>query len=137
TGKAFMRKGDYSNATIVLMRAQEQAPGDMEIIKDLAMAYYYAKDYKRGLDVLKPVLDKDGDDQCFQIAGTMCKATGDFKEAEKIYNKGIKRLPTSGALYSEYRELLWAIGNLTAIKTWQKGIEHDPNYPGNYYNAAK
>ncbi|HUP10562.1 MAG TPA: hypothetical protein VM187_00070, partial [Niastella sp.] len=38
----------------------------------------------------------------------------------------------------EYGEMLWSKKSYTdAIKQWEKGIEADPGYSGNYYNAAK
>ena len=49
----------------------------------------------------------------------------------------MKQFPGSGALYNEYGELLWGKGNTDAINQWEKGIETDPNYSGNYYNAAR
>lgn len=39
-------------------------------------------------------------------------------------------------MYSEYGELLWALKDFSAIQQWEKGIEVDPAYGGNYYNAA-
>ena len=48
----------------------------------------------------------------------------------------MKKFPKSGPLYSEYGELLWAQKNFDAIKQWEKGIQMDPAYAGNYYNAA-
>jgi hypothetical protein len=53
-----------------------------------------------------------------------------------MYKKAIKKFPKSGPLYSEYGELLWAAKNYDAINQWEKGIEADPAYSGNYYNAA-
>ena len=58
------------------------------------------------------------------------------KECEKVYKKGLKKFPKSGPLYSEYGELLWATKDYSAINQWEKGIQLDPAYSGNYYNAA-
>src|SRR5205823_4936330 len=73
----------------------------------------------------------------FQIAGNIYKALGEVKECDKMYKKGIKKFPNSGALYKEYGDLLWINKDYTAIKQWEKGIEMDPDYSGNYYNACK
>src|SRR5689334_18799641 len=70
TARTFMHKGDYPNAILVLNRGLLAHPSDLEIAKNLALNYYYSKDYKKALEVLDPVLDRnDVDDQCFQIAG--------------------------------------------------------------------
>jgi tetratricopeptide (TPR) repeat protein len=72
----------------------------------------------------------------FQIAGNVYKALEEVKECEKTYKRGLKKFPNAGPLYSEYGELLWAKKDYDAIKLWEKGIQLDPAYSGNYYNAA-
>jgi len=138
TAKGFMRQGDFANASLVLNKALEQQPGNMEITKDLALNYYLQKDNTKALETIKPLIDRnDADDQCFQIAGNIYKALNQLKECDKLYKKGIKKFPQSGSLYNEYGELLWAMQDLSAIKQWEKGIEMDPGYSSNYYNATK
>ncbi len=134
----FMHKGDYSNAILILNRALVMQPKNLEIAKDLALNYYYSKDYKRAIETLDPVLDRDdADDQAFQIVGDAYWALNDAKESEDTYRKGIKRLPNSGALYNELGKVLWTKNDFNAIKQWEKGIENDPGFAGNYYNASK
>jgi tetratricopeptide (TPR) repeat protein len=134
----YMHKGDYANAILVLNRALAAEPKNLEVTKDLALNYYYNKDYRKALEVLDPLLDRDDvDDQCFQIAGDSYIALQDFKEAESTYRKGIKKLPNSGALYNELGKILWMKNDFGAIKQWEKGIEKDPGFAGNYYNASK
>ena len=136
--RAFMHSGDYANAILVLNRALAQDPKNLEMAKDLGLNYYYAKDYNKCVEVLKPLLDRyDVDDQCFQIAGDAYWALEDTKECESTYRKGIKKLPRSGPLYNELGKVLWSQNDYTAIKQWEKGIENDPSFAGNYYNAAK
>jgi len=138
TGKAFMRQGDFANAALVLDRALQQDPGNIEIPKDIGLNYYLQKEHEKALEIIKPLLDRpDADDQCFQIAGNIYRALGMQKECEKIYKKGIKKFPQSGSLYNEYGELLSAMNDQGAVKQWEKGIEMDPGYSGNYYNATK
>ena len=78
----------------------------------------------------------DADVVCFQLGGNVYKALEEAKECEKVYKKGLKKFPNSGPLYSEYGELLWATKDYSAIDQWEKGIQVDPAYSGNYYNAA-
>jgi len=59
------------------------------------------------------------------------------KDCDRLFRKGIKKFPASGALYNELGELLWAQQDFSAIKQWEKGIEVDPSYSKNYYNACK
>lgn len=138
TARNYMQQGDHANAILVLNRAVALQPGNVEISKDLALNYYYAKEYSKALDVLKPMIEKEtADDHCYQIAGDAYLALDQPKDAEKIYRKGIKKVSSSGALYNELGKLLWSQGDYSAIKQWEKGIESDPGFPGNYYNAAK
>ncbi len=138
TARDFMRQGDYANAILVLNRAIKLDTKNIEIAKDLGLNYYFAKDFSKALEIYKPILERaDADDQCFQIAGDIYLAMDNPKECEKLYKKGLKQFPESGALYNEYGELLWAQKDYSAIKQWEKGIEINPGYSRNYYNACK
>jgi tetratricopeptide (TPR) repeat protein len=137
TARNFMRSGDWDNAILVLNRALLGDSKNLELQKDLAMAYYYKRDYARALETVKPLLDRDDADVAvYQIGGNVYKALEEVKEAEKLYKKGLKKFPNSGPLYSEYGELLWAKKDFEAIRLWEKGIEAAPSFAGNYYNAA-
>lgn len=136
--RKFMRQGDFPNAILVLNRARQMQPENLEISKDLGLNYYFAKDYKKALEIYKPLLERnDADDQCFQVGSDIYIALADPKEAEKTLKKGIKKFPQSGPLYNELGELLWAQKDYNAIKYWEKGIEADPGFSKNYYNASK
>ena len=137
TARTFMRQGDYTNAITVLNRAILLQPNNIEIAKDLGLNYYFAKYYDKALEITKPLLERDeADDQCFQIAGDIYMALEQFKEVEKVYKKGIKKFPNSGSLYNESGKFLWIQKDFSAIKQWEKGIEMDPGFSKNYYNAC-
>lgn len=138
TARTYTKKGDYANAIVVLNGAVKKDPQNMELLKDLAFDYYLQQENAKGLAVARPLLERpDADVQCYQLTALFYKAIEDPKECEKLYKAGIKRFPNSGALYSEYGEMLWARQDYAAIKLWEKGIELDPNYSSNYYHASK
>ena len=138
TARTYMRQGDFANASLVLTRALQQDPQNIDILNDLALDYFFQKEYNKALEVIKPVTDKNiANDQSFQILGNVYKALRQVKDAEKIYKKGIKKFPASGPLYNDYGETLWAQGDVNAIKQWERGIEKDPQFSGNYYNSAR
>jgi tetratricopeptide (TPR) repeat protein len=137
TAKSFMRSGDYENAIIVLVRALQKDNKNLELQKDLVMTYYLKRDYTKALEGAETLIDRpDADVVTFQIAGNVYKALEKVKDCDKMYVKALKKFPKSGPLYSEYGELLWAAKNYEAIDQWEKGIQVDPAYSGNYYNAA-
>lgn len=137
TAKKFMRSGDYDNAVIVLTRALQKDNKNIALQKDLVMSYYLKRDYAKAMQGAESLIERsDADVVSFQLAGNVYKALEKVKECDKMYKKGLKKFPKSGALYSEYGELLWSAKDYTAINQWEKGIQVDPAYGGNYYNAA-
>ena len=136
--KAFIRQGDYTNAIVVYNRALKQDPRNLELLKGLAFAYYLQRDFEDALKIAKPLPEReDADVQSFQILGIIYKGIEERKECEKMYRQGLKKFPKSGVLYNEYGEVLGTSNGAEAIRLWEKGIEVDPNYSSNYYNACK
>jgi tetratricopeptide (TPR) repeat protein len=122
---------------MVLTRALQQDKNNLDLQKDLVLSYYLSRDYAKALEGVKVLLDRDDADVVvYQLAGNVYKALEQAKECERVYKKGLKKFPKSGPLYSEYGELLWAIKDYSAIEQWEKGIQVDPAYAANYYNAS-
>jgi tetratricopeptide (TPR) repeat protein len=137
TAFAFMRTGDHDNAILVLNKALQTDPDNEQLMQDMALAYYYKKDFAQAKKFATRLIDRnDVDVTSYQIAGTVYRALEEVKEADKMYKKAIKKYPTSGALYSEYGELLWSKNDDNAIAEWERGMQADPSYPGNYYHAS-
>lgn len=139
TGKQFMRGGDWTNAVLVLNKALAKDPQNISIQKDIALTYYYQRDFAKARETVKPLVEReDADVPTYQIAGNIYKALAERKDAEKMYKKALKKYPNSGPLYAEYGELLWMMNeNFTSIEQWELGIKSDPGYAGNYYFAAR
>lgn len=136
--KAHMKKGDYANATVALTKALELEPSNKNFSKELALSYYYQGEHNKGLGVIKPLLDQnDADDQVYQVAGNIYRALNQQKEASLVYRRGIVKMPESGLLYNGLGEIMWEQKDMESIKEWEKGIEKDPAYSKNYYNASK
>jgi Tfp pilus assembly protein PilF len=136
--KNFMRNGDYPNALIVLSNALKLDPDNLELQKDLAFTYYLQRNYSAAVESGRKLIARnDADEQCYQILGMAYKAIDEKKEADRMYKQGIKKFPSSGELYNEYGEMLWVNKDAEAIRFWEKGIEADPGYSSNYYNASR
>jgi Tfp pilus assembly protein PilF len=138
TARSFMRQGDFPNALLALDKALTIKPADVDLLKDKAFVYYLQRDFANAISLGKQITTgPDADVQSFQILGLSYKAIGEAKESDKMYKEALKKFPGSGAMYSEYGELLSENNNADAIKQWEKGIEVDPAYSGNYYFACK
>lgn len=139
TAMVFQRQQDYSNAIMVLAKALEMEPGNVDVLKDVAFTYYLSGDYAKAAQRILPLTElESADEQVFQVAGTVFKELEDFKTAERLYKKGLKKFDASGALYSEFGELYWIQQKpVEAITQWETGIKIDPSHSGNYYHAAK
>lgn len=139
SARTFSKQNDFDNALLVLNKAAQMKPGDLAIQRELAYMYYRSGNYREALPTVQALTDReDADVPCFQIAANVYKGIGDPKECEKVYKKGLKKFPNSGALYFEYGELMLTQQQTAeAIRLWEKGIDTDPSYPGNYYHAGK
>ncbi len=139
TAKTFMRQGDYDNALLVIKKAIEKDPSNLDMLKDLEFIYFLQRNYEKAMEVGKPLIERaDADVQSFQMLGLTYKAIAEYKECRKLYKKALAKYPTSGVIYNEYGELLAMDKSLNeAIVQWEKGMETDANYSGNYFNAVK
>ena len=138
TGRGFMRQGDFPAALQAFDKALAIKPDDIDILKDKAFVYYLQRDFAATIELSKKITAReDADAQSFQILGLAYKAIAETKESEKMYKKALARFPKSGALNCDYGEFISASDPAEAIKYWEKGIEADPNYSGNYYFATK
>jgi tetratricopeptide (TPR) repeat protein len=138
TARAYMQKGDYQNAAVVLTLALQNNPYDLDYSKELALCHLYLQNYDAALSLIKHLIDNESaDEQCYLIYSDIHRHLDRPKECEKIFKKGIRRFPNSGPLYNELGELYKGVRNDEALEAWEKGIEKDPSYSRNYYNAAK
>lgn len=130
---------DFNGAVQVLEQGLKQYPDNLDILKDEAYISYLGRDFQKSLQIGKGIIAReDADVQSYQILGLTYKAIADYKEADKMYKAALKKFPKSGVLYSEYGDMLTQYDNKhEAIIQWEKGIQVDPNYSGNYYYAAK
>ncbi len=137
--KVFMQQGDFDNAVASLLKARQTDPLNMELLKNLSFAYFLQRDFAKAIETGKIVIEMDdADQQAFQILGLSYKSIASYKEANKLYKVALNKFPKGGVMYNEYGESLALEKNTKeAIIQWEKGIELDPNFSGNYYNAIK
>ena len=138
TARTFVMQGDYDNAVIVLTKASQLEPDNIEITKDLLFANYLKRDFAKALEIGKPLLTReDSDAPTFQMMGMVYRAIAEDVEAEKLYKAGIKKFPYEGVLYSEYGDMISSRKPEEALKIWETGIQQAPNHSTNYYFVSK
>jgi Tfp pilus assembly protein PilF len=138
TGRRFLGQGDFENAILVLGRACEKEPANITYAHDRVLAYHMKGDATKARELVQPLLEKEeADASVFLLASNIYLQDKDVKTAEKTCRKGLKKFEKSGALYNALGELQWMQQDYNAIKQWEKGIETDPSFPGNYYNACR
>ena len=138
TAKSLMNEGDYENATLVFNKLIAEQPNNIKAQKDFAYLCYLKRDFAKSIELSKKfVADSTAEEQDFQLLGMSYKEVALYKDCEKLYAAALLKFPNSGVLYSELANLnILEKKNNEAIKNWEKGIELDPNYATNYYNAA-
>ncbi len=138
TARTLVQKGDYDNAIVILERAKQQEPDNIELLRDLCFAHYLKRDFAKAIEAGKELIAKpNADQQSFQVLGFAYKAIASYTDCGKLYRTALRKFPNSGVIYNEYAELLALQNELEeAITQWEKGIELDPGYSGNYYNAT-
>lgn len=134
-----MQQNKFDEALQILESALLVSPGNADVLKDQMFYNYLNRDFAKSIDIGKDLITKpESDAQAFQILGMNYKAIADVKEGDKLYRAGIKKFPSSGALYSEYGDMLMNNKDaVNAVKQWEKGVESDPGYSGNYYYLSK
>ncbi len=138
TAKKLMMQADYDNAVLVLNSAIKQDPNNLEMLQDLSYISYLKRDFAKSIELSKTLIARpDAEEQTFQLLGMAYKAIAEYKECDKMYKQALKKFPKSGVLYNESGELMALQKNMNgAIVQWEKGIELDPEYSGNYFNAS-
>jgi len=135
----YMSSGNLAQAIAIYQQAIQLAPGQMVLHRELGRCYYMMGNYEESKNVLDPIITSgDADDQTYQAMATCLKLSGDKKKAKAMLQKGIEHYPHSGLLYHDMGKL-YDDDNETvyALETWLDGIQADPAYHVNYYEAAR
>jgi tetratricopeptide (TPR) repeat protein len=107
--------------------------------RDLANAYYLAGYYEEAQKTLDPIIKSgQADEQSFQVMAASYLEQKEDRKAKNYLQKGLERYPHSGLLYNQQGKMQEALQNEEeALKSWLNGIEQDPAFHLNYYDAAR
>lgn len=133
-----MDEGRYDESIEMFKECEQLDPTNYMYPYEIALAYTYKKDYKKGIKTLKKVLKyKTVNNQVYQLLGNLYSMSGDPIQAVKVYEKGLKKFPNSGNLYLEKGNIyLMDKAYEKAIASYENGVKVDPLYPSNYFRLA-
>ncbi len=138
TAMGYLQRSEYDNAISTLEKARQKEPDNIEVLRDLVYSLYLKRDFAKAVEIGKQLIEKpNADQQSYQVLGLAYKAIAEYKECAKLYRTALRKFPNSGVIYNESGELFALDNDIEeAILQWEKGIEMDPGYSSNYYNAA-
>lgn len=135
--RAFIQSKEYARAADLLKTAIAEDESILTYKKELFWSYYQQDKYKEALALMTTILKSaQKDEQCYQFCGYIFRAEGKYSSCDSILKLGINNYPTSGPLYNDLGENAVDNKKTNAIQYWEKGIEVDPDFAGNYFNAA-
>lgn len=134
-----LTQGNLQQAIMLYSRAIRIAPDVMVLHRDLANAYYLAGYYEEAQKTLEPIIKSgQADEQSFQVMSASYLEQKEDKKARSYLQKGLERYPHSGMLYNQMGKMHEDLQKEEeALTNWLEGIEQDPAYHLNYYDAAR
>jgi len=137
--RGLMTSGSFTRAIVAYQQLVPLAPGVMEVYRDLGRLYYLTGAYEEANKTLSSVINSNAaDKETYQIAAASYAVQKEYKKARSILQQGIERFPHAGLLYHELgKQHEDRDEREQALAAWLDGIEADPAYHVNYYEAAR
>lgn len=134
-----MDEGNPEEAIRLLKQSIELDDETIDYPYELSLAYYISKDYSAAIDVLEELTDHDeAGDRIWQMLGNCYDLDEQKDKAIETYEHGLELFPTSGILHLERGNMELANGEYNeALSYYEAGIAAQPEFPSNYYWAAK
>lgn len=137
--KGYLTNGNFTEAIVRYQQAIRIAPEIVLLHRELGYAYYLAGGYTDAINTLEPIIaEGKADAEVYKIMIQSLQGKGDDKKAKRMLKDALEQVPNSGQLYHAMGVLYDNEHNSEeALKAWLTGIERDPTYHLNYYEAAR
>ncbi len=137
--RKLMMSGSFTQAIAAYQQLTVLAPDVVEVYRDLGRLYYLTGAFDDANKTLNSVINSSAADaQSYQIAAASMAAQQRHKKARSLLQQGLERFPNSGLLYHEMGKQYYDRREMEpALKAWLDGIEADPGFHINYYEAAR
>ena len=130
-------RGNFKDAITISRQAILLAPHMPVFFNQLATAYNLTGNYNEAENSLNKLEPEECDTQCFRLLAASQAAQKKIKQSVKTIQDGIDRFPGCGSLYHEKGIICILAGKEDeAIHAWLDGMEHDPGFAPDYYDAA-
>jgi tetratricopeptide (TPR) repeat protein len=101
-GFAYVYSGDFDNGDKLLSDLVRRKPGDKELIRDIASAFYDSKNYDKSLDYCQKLLEMDmKDGKALYQAGLCFQKKGMVERGMQMCDKAIELDPSLSKLKSK------------------------------------
>ncbi len=98
-GFAYLYSGEYEKGEKMLLEIYERRPGDKDILRDMAQAYYDSKMYDKSLDICQKLLEADKNDgRAIYQAGLCFIKKGQVQRGQQMCDRGIELDPSLNKL---------------------------------------
>lgn len=98
-GFAYLYSGEFDKGEKLLNEIMERKPGDREIIRDVALAFYDGKMYDKCLDYCQKLLEMDKNDgKALYQAGLCFQKKGQTQRGQQMCDKAIEMDPSLNKL---------------------------------------
>ncbi len=98
-GFAYMYSGEYEKGEKLLLQVFERRPGEKDILRDMAQAYYDVKKYDKSLEICQKLLEADKNDaKALYQAGLCFQKKGQTQRGQQMCDMAIELDPSLGKL---------------------------------------
>ena len=132
-------RGNLNQAITLYKQTINLAPSIMLLHRELGQALYLSGSYEEAISTLQAVIEAGAaDEEAYHITVSSLMSKNDRKKARNLLKDGLERYPHSGLLYHLSGKIYESDDKPEeALAAWLAGIENDPAYHINYYEAAK
>lgn len=134
-----MESGNIEKAIKLLEESIILDPDNIDYPYEIAYAHYINSDYKAAIKILSGLTEHEKvTERIWQMLGNSYDMDKNPEKAIETYDSALIIFPNSGILYLERGNMeLFKDEINKALGYYEKGIEVQPNFPSNYYWAAK
>ena len=98
-GFAYLYSGEYDKGEKIIQELMARKPGDKELIRDIALAFYDGKQYDKCLDYCQKLMELDmKDGQALYQAGLCFQKKGQKDKGQAMCDKAIEMDPSLNKL---------------------------------------